>query len=97
MIKPFWAVEQEYLHEYDNFVYDCERAYNLRDALACGANNTYLDGEEVGWLEEGGGFFLNEKFKMSDEELEKIKVEFEAITTDLDGFAIAYYNRVKGE
>lgn len=96
MIKPFWKKEDEYLEEYVDFLYDCEHAYNLKDALACGANMTKLDGEEVGWLEESGGFALYEPYKgMTDEELEKIEVSFDEDEKDYDGYTIAKFRRVK--
>lgn len=96
MIKPFWSKEDDYLEMYVDFLYDCEHAYNLRDALACGASMTYLNGKEVGYLKEDGGFALYDEFKdMTDEQLEKIEVMFDRDKQDDDGYHDAYFNKVK--
>lgn len=95
MIKPFWVIESDYWHEYNNFEYDCEHATNLKDALACGANMVWVDDEEVGWQNEDGSFTLYEKFKMSDEELANTKVVFNMLTRDEDGFSVAHYYKVE--
>ena len=93
MIKPFWSKEDDYLEKYVDFVRECEHAYNLRDALACGANMTYMNGEEVGYLKDDGGFALYGRFKgMSDGELEKIEVMFDRDGQDADGYHNAYFN-----
>lgn len=96
MIKPFWSTEDDYLESYTDLIYDCEHAYNLRDALACGANMTKLDGEDVGYLNENGGFDLwGGYIGMTDEELEKIKVQFVDDEKDMDGYTIVLFKRVK--
>lgn len=93
MLRPFWKIEEEYLAELKVFEEECERAENLQDALACGANEVYLDGEAVGWLYTNGELVLFDKFKNID--LSKIKVEFEELITDTDGYHDAYYKKVK--
>ena len=95
MIKPFWSEEDDYLERYVDFLYDCEHAYNLRDALACGANMTHLNGKQVGYMDEHGHFELYGDFiGKTDEELEKIEVMFDCTDKDLDGYTVAYFNYV---
>ena len=96
MVKPFWKIEDDFREEFNNHEYDCEHAYNLRDALACGSSMTYLNGKEVGYLKEDGGFALTAPFKdKTDEELESIKFMFHMFARDEDGYYNAYFNEVK--
>ena len=93
---PFWKQEDDYLESYTDLVYDLERSYNLRDALACGANMTVLDGEEIGWICEDGSYALYKPFEgKTPEELEKIAVEFVDVDKDMDGYTVAKFKRVK--
>lgn len=93
MVKPFWSIEEEFLAQYREFERDCEYAENLQDALACGANEVYLDGQPVGWLQKGGGFALFDKFRNVD--LAGIKVMLDEIRPDDDGYHVAYYKEIK--
>lgn len=96
MIKPFWKIEDDFHEDYMNYLYDCEHAYNLRDALACGSSMTYLNGKQVGYLKEDGGFALYDEFKdKTDKQLEDIKVMFDRFVRDEDGYSDAYFNEVK--
>ena len=91
--KTFWEIEQDYLNDYKNFEYELEHAYNLQDAIACGASMTYLNGEEVGYMFQHGKTELYEPFK--DKDLSKIKVVFVCIERDEDGYSDAYFKEVK--
>lgn len=91
--KTFWEIEQDYLNDYKNFEYDLEHAYTLQDAIACGASMTYLNGRMVGYMFQHGKPELYEQFKGKD--LSKIKVMFDRIVRDEDGYSDAYFNEVK--
>lgn len=90
---PFWAVEYEYKKRKDNFEADCIEAKTLQDAIICGANMTYLDGEKVGYLAEDGIIETEEKYR--EKCLSDIEVEFVELGEDADGYTVAYYRRAK--
>ena len=54
---------------------------------------TYLNGKEVGYMFQHGKPELYEPFK--DKDLSKIKVMFDRIVRDEDGYSDAYFNEIK--
>lgn len=96
-MKPFWAIEYEYLEARDNLERDCAEAENLLEAVECGANMTWLirDGKQipVGYLAEDYEFIRDYNFK--EKELKHIKVMFEALDRDEDGYTTAVFKEMK--
>lgn len=94
--KPYWAKFYELQEERNNAESDAQDAGNLYDAILCGFNMTYLDGEMVGYLDEDGKFQLYDKYvDYTEEQLQAIKVEWCGFDYDGDGYPIVYYVSVK--
>lgn len=93
--RPFWSVEYECKKARERLENECWNAETLQDAMICGANMTYLDGEQVGYTNEDGVF---EKYgewldgSKSELCLSDIKVEFDRLDRDEDGYTVAYFN-----
>lgn len=92
--KPFWSLEKEYLEAYDNLERDCRYANNLYDALMTGANSIRLNGKYIGYVTERGDFDIEEKAfaNMTDTQLGNVRVEFECLDRDDDGYTIAKFH-----
>ena len=92
--KPFWSIEYDYLEARDNLERDCHYANNLYDALMTGANSIRLNGKYIGYVEENGDFTISEApfDKMTDTQLGNVRVEFETLDTDEDGYTIARFH-----
>lgn len=92
--KPFWALEYDYTKARQHLEGECFQAQTLQDAILCGANMTYLDGEQVGYVGEDGTF---EKYgewldgSKSELCLSDIEVEFDRLDRDEDGYTIAHF------
>ena len=92
--KPFWSVELDYFEAYDNLERDCQYANNLYDALMTGANSIKLNGQYIGYVTERGDFDIEEKAfaNMTDTQLGNVRVEFECLDKDADGYTIAKFH-----
>ena len=96
--KPFWSVEYGYLKKRAQLESDCYNAKTLQDAIICGANMTYLDGEQVGYLAPDGAFELYGEWLDGDKAelcLSDIAVEFSSLDRDDDGYTVARFERSK--
>lgn len=93
-MKPFWKLEYECLNARNKLEGECYNAKNLLGAVKCGANMTYLDVKEVGYLGEDGELELYGDFgEKTEQELKKIKVEFVTLNQDDDGYTVACFER----
>lgn len=97
--KPYWAIEYACLKAREDLESECWNAETLQDAILCGANMTYLDGKRVGYVEEDGVIEKYDEWNDGDKAelcLSDIKVEFEELGYDADGYTVAYFS-TKGE
>lgn len=94
--QPFWSKEYDLAEARRNLRRECWEAKNLYDAILTGANSIRLDGEMVGYLDEDGVVQLYDDWEAyTEEELEAVKVEFDTLDRDGDGYTIALFTRVK--
>lgn len=94
--QPFWSMEHDLMEARSNLERDCWGAENLLDAILTGANSIRLDGEMVGYLDENGELQLYGDWEAyTEEELKAVKVEFDTLDRDEDGYTIALFTRVK--
>lgn len=94
--KPFWSVEYDYLNKREQLEDDCYNAKTLQDAIICGADMTYLDGEQVGYLETDGTFELYGEWLDGDKAglcLSDIEVEFCSLDRDDNDYTVAFFER----
>lgn len=87
-------MELDYKEARDNFERECYEANNLYDALMTGANSIRLNGKYIGYVEENGDFDITEApfDVMTDRQLGCVKVEFDGLDRDEDGFTIALFH-----
>lgn len=92
--RPFWSIEFDYLKERRQFESDCRYSKNLLEALMTGANSIRLEGKNIGYMSEDHKFNINEEpfSEMDEDQLEEIKVTFDCLDTDEDGFTIALFD-----
>ena len=94
--QPFWSMEHDLMEARSNLERDCWEAENLFDAILTGANSIRLDGDMVGYLDENGELQLYGDWEAyTEEELEAVKVEFDTLDRDEDGYTIALFTSVK--
>lgn len=91
--KLFWVKEYECLKAREILESNCYDAHTLKDALDTGANSIRLldkDGDltYVGYLDEDGDYQLN-----NDEIDLNMRVEFNSLDRDEDGYTIAIFER----
>lgn len=101
MNKPFWSIEKEYKEAYAQLEDDCYDAETLLDAVKAGANMTFVfvecdgpafyDADMVGYLNEDGTLELEEGF--TEEQIRHIKVKFDRLDEDGDGYTIAFFQK----
>lgn len=96
MDKPFWSMEHDLMEARSNLERDCWNTSDLMDAILTGANSIRLDGEFVGYVDEDGELQLYGEFEtFTEEQLRAVKVEFDTLDRDEDGYTIALFNRVE--
>lgn len=95
-IDPYWRQEYELLEARRNLERDCYDATNLYKAIMCGANQVKLNRRDVGYLDEDSTIItLGDVEGFTPEQLRKIKVKFDRLGTDEDGYTVALFNTVK--
>jgi len=88
MVEPFWVFERDYFYKLNKVAQECMNAETLYDAIKCGFNNVYLDGEPQGWVDENGFIQGTDK---TDGELKSIKVCFDRFDHDGDAYTVAFF------
>lgn len=94
MNKVFWSIELDYKEAREQLERECYEARTLFDALMTGANSIRLDGRYIGYVMEDGTLDITEEpfCRMTDKMLGEIRVEFDQLDRDEDGFTIALFH-----